>query len=137
MQNVKRRTIFLLAVASFSFSQAKAQRSSSNADVRGIGIAPVALGYRGPCPVTIRFAATVYFTHVPISVRYYWERDRERTKVQLAKLSVHDPPKFNANTEWAVGTPGKKFNATARLHVFTDAGEIVSETKESTGDCVR
>lgn len=134
---MKRRTIVVFAVASLVFSRARAQHLPPTADVRGIAIGPVALGYHGPCPVMVRFTATVYFTHVPISVRYYWERNGVKTKAQSAKLSAQDPPKLNLSTGWPAGMPGSKFNAAARLHVFTDVGEVVSEMKESPGNCVR
>jgi hypothetical protein len=84
----------------------------------------------------VHFKATVYLTHVPVKVRYYWERNSGvRTKTQSAVISAESAPKLNVKTDWPVGIPGKSFRATVRLHVLADAGEVVSDLTKSTGHC--
>jgi len=108
----------------------------SNSDINGIGIAPVARDYHGPCPVMLHFKATIYLTRAPIKIRYYWERNGHiKTTTQLVEVAANSSTKLNIEDNWAFGGPGKPFNASDRLHVLTKAGEVLSDVVDSSGRC--
>ena len=114
------------------------QQPRWNSDVVNVGIQAVALDYDGPCPVVVRFQATIYLDRTPMKVQYYWERsDGSKTRPKSVELSANIAPKLNVKDEWVVGVPGKSYRATDRLHVKTDAGEVLSDTATSPGRCRR
>ena len=86
----------------------------------------------------VHFKASIYVAHVPMRVRYYWERGNGvRTKARVQRITSEAHPILTVKDDWAAGAPGKSFRETARLHVITDAGEAISDTVESTGRCER
>jgi hypothetical protein len=106
-----------------------------NADVVGVSIRATAIDYRGPCPVMVHFRGIVRVSRIPLKLKYYWERGGGKTQSKNVELGAGAIPKLDVADDFAIGTSGRSFRATDRLHVLTDAGEVVSDTEESTGHC--
>jgi hypothetical protein len=76
--------------------------------------------YNGPCPATIEFIGTIFVSHHPARVTYYWERSdgakgpRETVDIRSAGQGV--------STKWQVGQPGRNFNGWEKLHVIAPTG---------------
>jgi hypothetical protein len=128
-----KRTFILLCLLSCLAIAATPQ--TSNADIVGIGVQAIGTEYEGPCPVMVHFKATIYLTRVPVKLTYYWQRGNGKTRAKNVEVSAEGLPKVNVSDDFAVGASGKSFKATDRLHVSTAAGEVVSDTAESTGRC--
>ena len=102
-----------------------------------IAASAISLSYHGPSPVVVHFRAAITANYLPITIRYYWNRNGVSRPIKKVELTPDNIPKFNVFDDWAVGSPGKSFRAIDQLHVQAEGVEIVSEELESRGDCRR
>jgi hypothetical protein len=88
--------------------------------VTRVGIVARPKVYRGPCPATIEFIATVFVSHHPVMIEYEWERSdgarssRQRTEIRSAGQGI--------STTWTLGAGRERREVWERLHVLAPTG---------------
>jgi hypothetical protein len=100
--------------------------------VTRVGIVAKPKVYRGDCPATLEWIATIHVSRHPVKVTYQWERSdgahgpRQEVEINAAGMGVSDT--------WQLGAPGMHKTVWERLHVLAPTG-ISSPTAPVKVDC--
>jgi hypothetical protein len=95
--------------------------------VTRVGIVAKPKSYRGDCPTTIEWIATIHVSRHPARVTYQWERSdgahgpRQEVEIDSAGRGVSDT--------WELGGPGMHKVVWERLHVLAPTGITSPEAR--------
>ncbi len=88
--------------------------------------------YRGPCPATLHFVATIRVSEHPAVIEYEWERSdgttgpRQKIEIRRNAQKVQDT--------WSLASHGAPVDAWERLRILSPEG-IVSPVAQVHVDC--
>ncbi|HXZ27970.1 MAG TPA: hypothetical protein VEG08_08230 [Terriglobales bacterium] len=96
--------------------------------ITGVSVTASPQGYRGVCPVHIRFTGLVYVDRYPMVFNYHWERsDGASTPLRMYRVNNPRQRVVRLVEDWQLGGYGQSRQVWMRLAVNSGNTHLVSE----------